>query len=254
MIPKLQTTKDYSKFELCQFNRSVTKKKHLLASMKEHGFIPAYPIHCTRTAGKMLQIKAGHHRFECAQELGIPVYFVVSDDDATIHELEKATNKWRMADYLESHMRCGNAAYRRLYEYHSETGISLNMCVSMLGGESATSGNLIQRFKDGTFVIRGEEHASQVRDVVLHCGAIGADIDQKFVAAVSRCLRVPEFSVAIFKTRAANNASMFRKCRTLDEQMQLFEEIYNFKATAKTRLPLCFLADQTMKARSVVSR
>lgn len=72
MIAKLLSTKDYSRFELCQFNRSVAKTKNLRDSMKEHGFIPAYPIHCTLKGGK-LQIKAGHHRFEVAQELGLAV-------------------------------------------------------------------------------------------------------------------------------------------------------------------------------------
>lgn len=250
MSPRLMSTKDYSKFELCQFNRSVLKKKNLLSSMKEHGFIPAYPIHCVKTDEKRLQIKGGHHRFECAQDLGIAVFYVVSDDDASIHELEKATNRWAVADYMESHIRCGVPGYDRVKAYHEETGITLNMCISILGGETASSGNLMQKFKDGAFVIRGEQHAAEIREAVLCCRDAGIQIDQMFVQSISRCLRVDSFSLDTFKVRATTNVGMFYKCRTLAAAMQLLEDVYNFKATVKSRLPLCFLADQAMKARS----
>lgn len=254
MVAKLATTKDYGRFELCQFNRSVSKKKNLLASMKEHGYIPAYPIHCSKGIGNRLTIKAGHHRFECAQELGIAVYYVISEDSATIHELEKATNQWRMHDYLESYVRCGLQAYQRIKEYHLETGISLNACVSILGGESAQSGNLIKRFKDGLIEIRGEKHAAEIRDLILYCHRLDIATDTIFTKAISRCLFVPEFSADVFKARVLSNTAMVKKCRTLVEQMQQLEDIYNFKATAKNRLPLCFLADQAMKNRCPVGR
>lgn len=197
MIAKLLSTKDYSRFELCQFNRSVAKTKNLRDSMKEHGFIPAYPIHCTLKGGK-LQIKAGHHRFEVAQELGLAVYYVVSDDSATIHELEKATNRWTVDDYLESHVRCGSEDYQKLKAYQRETGIPLGMCISMLSGESASSCNKLQAFKDGVFKISGQQHADEVKHVVLHCKGLGIEVNQNFVAALSRCLRVQEFSIETF--------------------------------------------------------
>jgi hypothetical protein len=251
MTPKLMSTKDYSRFDLCLFNRSVAKKKDLRESMKDHGFIPAYPIHC-EAKGSRLLIKAGHHRFEVAQELGIAVYYVVSEDTATIHELEKATTRWTVEDYLESYIRCGNEGYIALKEYHEETGIPLGMCVAILGGETATSGNKLQQFKDGRFCISGQEHADDIKRVVTHCQAIGISVNQNFVAALSRCLRVPEFSIEVFLTRASSNRDDFKKCRTVIEQMRHFEEIYNYKAQHHNKLALCFLADQAMRKRSCV--
>lgn len=252
MIPKLMSTKDYTRFELCQFNRNVAKTKNLRESMKEHGFIPAYPIHCEAKGSKLL-IKAGHHRFEVAQELWIQVFYVVSDDTASIHELEKATNRWTVNDYLESHARCGSEDYEKLKQYQKQTGIPLGMCISMLSGESASSNNKLQSFKDGTFRISGQEHADQVSRVVLHCKSIGVDVNQNFVAALSRCLRVAEFSIDTFLTRASSNRSAFKKCRTVNEQMRNFEDIYNYKALHQNKLALCFLADQAMLSRSCLS-
>lgn len=247
---KLLSTKDYSKFELCQFNRSVVKKKNLLASMKLHGYIPAYPIHCNKGFNGTFQIKAGHHRFECAQELGLPIFYVVADDSATIHELEKATTQWTLHDYLNSYVRCGLPAYATVKAYYEETRIPLSVCISVLGGETASSHNLIDVFKEGHFEINGEEHADMLRDIVLHCQSAGICTDHMFVNAVSRCLRVELFSPEVFKLRAATNATMMHRCRTMVDQMKLFEEVYNFKALSKNRLPLCFLADQAMMQRS----
>jgi hypothetical protein len=36
-MSKVNTTKDYNKFELLPFNRDVSKAKHLEGSMKKHG-------------------------------------------------------------------------------------------------------------------------------------------------------------------------------------------------------------------------
>lgn len=253
MIPKLMSTKDYSKFELCLFNRSVAKKKHLRESMKEHGFIPAYPIH-VEAKGSRLLIKAGHHRFEVAQELGIPVFYVVSDDSATIHELEKSTTRWSVNDYLDSYVRCGLEDYAKLQQYYKDTKIPIGMCVSILCGESAASNNQLQAFKDGRFTVRDQQHADEMKRVVVECQSLGISVNQNFVAALSRCLRVEEFSADTFLSRASSNRSDFKKCRTVHEQMRHFEEIYNYKTHHQNKLALCFLADQAMRERSCLHK
>ena len=250
--PALQTTKDYSKFELCQFNRDVKKKKFLKASMEKHGFIPAYPMHCTRSSGGRLQIKAGHHRFEVAQELGLPVVFVVSDDDATIHELEKATTAWTIRDYMESFAKCGVEAYARVKEYHEKTGVPIGLCVSMLGGESAGSSNMLPKFKYGSYRISESTHADDVADIVLFCKELGVKSnDSIFVQSVSRCMYVDEFSPEIFKRRAAANASLLKPCRSVADQMAVLETVYNANARSDNRVPLVFLASKAARSRSV---
>lgn len=253
--PTLQSTKDYTKFELCQFNRNVEKTRHLKESMKSHGFIPAYPIHCVKLPSGRLQIKAGHHRFEVAQELGIAVYFVVSNDAATIHELEKATTTWKQKDYMVSFAKCGMHDYAKVKEFHERTGISLGVCISMLAGESGGSHNKTEDFKNGTFKVtkEGLKHAEQVASVVMFCGDVGIKSrDVIFVQALSRCMFVPQFSAETFKKRCEVNAAMFHPCRSVAEQTELFESVYNRAALAANRLPLAFLTNQVMATRSAV--
>jgi hypothetical protein len=253
--PALQSTKDYSRFELCQFNRNIQKTKYLKESMRKHGYIAAYPIHCEKGPGSRLRIKAGHHRFEVAQELGIAVFFVVSDDDAGIAELEWATNKWTIQNYLESYTRCGLPDYATVTEYVNRTGIPASLAISMLGGECASSGNLLEKFKLGKFSVSGEEHAEQVADVVVFCHEKGIKSrDTIFIQSLSRCMFVEEFSPEIFKVRAASNISMFKPCRSIVEQTSIFEAVYNMKARAENKVPLAFLTSKAMSARNAVSK
>jgi hypothetical protein len=251
--PKLLSTKDYAGFLLCQFNRNVEKTKYLEQSMKAHGFIPAYPIHATRTADGRLQIKAGHHRFEVAKSLGITIYYVISNDEATIHELEKATTTWKQKDYLTSFAKCGLGDYQIVAEFFERTGISLGHCISMFSGETASSNNKTDAFKNGTFTVTqdGIQHAEEVGEVVSHCGDCGIKSrDSIFVSALSRCLFVKEFSKETFKRRAENNVSMFKPCRSIAEQTELFESVYNRNATIANRLPLAFLTNKVMAGRN----
>ena len=255
--PSLQSTSDYAKFELCQFNRNVEKTANLKDSMSRHGFIPAYPIHCTNAGGGKLQIKSGHHRFEVAQELGIAVFYVVSNDDATVHELEKATARWKQSDYLASFVRCGMEHYKLVARFHYSTGIPLGVCISMLSGESAGSGNKLSSFKDGTYFVTdvGYDHAEAVADIVKFCFDHGVrSRDAIFLQSISRCLFVGEFSVEIFKRRVAAYASMLKPCRSVVEQTEIFESVYNRGASASSRLPLSFLANKVMNARSAVTK
>lgn len=253
--PTLQSTKEYSRFELCQFNRNIQNTKYLKESMLKHGYIAAYPIHCVRGVGNRLRIKAGHHRFEVAQELGIPVYFVVCDDDAEIPMFERSTNKWTVQNYLESHSRCGLPDYVKLAEYIERTKIPVSLAVSMLGGECASSNNLLGKFKLGTFVVTGEEHAEKVADIVAFCSEIGIKSrDSVFIQSLSRCLFTPEFSPEVFKARASSNVAMFKPCRSISEQMLVFESVYNMKARADNRVPLAFLVSRAMSVRNAINK
>lgn len=248
----LNSTTDYGKFELCQFNRDVKKTKFLRQSMKEHGFIPAYPLHCSKSDRGKLQIKAGHHRFEIAQELGLPVFYVVSDDDATIHELEKATTSWGLSDYLNSFVRCGYGDYAQVKEYHERTGIPLRNCISILAGESAGSDNHAARFRYGQYKVASDNYADQIADLVLFCKEHGIrSSDSIFVQAISRCVVVDEFSPEIFKTRVRYNAASMKPCRTLQEQIAMIESVYNLRTHEHHKIPLTFLIQKKMNERAL---
>lgn len=251
--PKLIATSDYSKFELCQFNRNVERTKSLEESMKKHGYIPAYPIHAVKVPSGKLQIKAGHHRFEVAQKLGLPVYYITCSDEATVHELERATVSWSIKDFLYSFVRCGMEAYREVAEYHEATQIPIATCASILGGESAGSSNKIRQFKTGMFQVTdaGRSHGNDIARIIEVCRRLNPKAsDAIFVQSISRCLRIPEFDCDTFIGRVENNPHLLVPCKTIAQMTDVIEAIYNAKARAENRLPVAFLADRAMRERS----
>jgi len=256
--PKLQVTSDYNRFELCEFNRDVKKTKHLEASMKKHGYIPSYPMHCVQNGSGKLRIKAGHHRFVVARKLGLPVVYVVGEDTATIHELEQGTVPWSPKDFLLSYVRSGNRpAYEAINEYHERTGISLGMCIALLAGDTANSSNQLHRFKAGTYDLAEDtSHAERVAEMVSHCRNEGLPFAAKtiFVQAISRCLRTDEFDPKTFKTRVSTYRGLLVYHVNLDSMMENIESVYNHKSLSKNRVPLKFLASQAVQARTPIKQ
>lgn len=245
-------TRNYDKFELCAFNRDVEKIKYLEASMRQHGWIPAYPMHVEKNGSGILKIKAGHHRFEVARKLGISVKYVLCNDTATIHELERATIRWDMEDYLVSHARTGKEDYIAVERFHNTTGINLNACLSMLAGQSAGSHNIRDSFKDGNFKVKTTEHAGTIADIVLHakkCGIKWAH-NAIFVNALSRIAWAEGFESAILKRKISAFPYLLEKQPSLVHYTEMIEHLYNYHSPQ--RIPLAYLADEAARKRNAI--
>jgi hypothetical protein len=254
MSHKLTSTKNYRLFELCPFNRDVTKVAKLHESMKRHGFIPAYPLHCVRNGDGKLRIKAGHHRFEVASSLGIAVYYIVCEDEATIHELEAATNPWKLADYVKSYMHTDAADYLAIHDFSTRTGIGIGHSACLLAGESTVSSNQHHKIKDGGYVVKDREFAEKVGSIVTRCRDIGVTFATKanFVAAVSSMCRLDEFDPDTFIHRIAVNLGLAKPQASLNDYLSLIETIYNMKA--QNRVALAFLSKKAARERSAAAK
>lgn len=248
---KIYQTSDYDIFDLHEFNRDVKKTKVLERSMRIHGYIPAYPLHVQKNGGGKLKVKGGHHRLVAAMKIGVPVYYVICDDDATIHELEKATSSWAISDYLASWCRVGKEDYIEVRNYCTRTGITLSLAASMFFGNQAGSGNYNDQFKEGTFKIKDRVHARAVEDIVTHMKNCGVDCynAQLLVKSISKVIYVPEFDVEIFKLKAKSHAHMITKQANEQEYLNMIESVYNRQN--KEKIPLAFLAATAAKSRNV---
>jgi len=248
----LLNTTNYKMFQLLEFNRSVTKTQKLEQSMMKYGFIPAYPLHVVK-CGRWLKIKAGHHRFTVARKLGLPIYYVICDDDASIHELESATVSWSMQDYLDSFVRCGNPNYIAIQEYHERTGIALGLCASMLFGQSANSGNCNQSFKTGEYKVKDTTHAERVEDLVSllkTCGIAWAS-DRALVISLSQIVLAKIIDIGRLKNKIRAHCFLIRKYATAEQYLDMWEDVYNRQHKGE-KTPLTILVKQEAKKRSAV--
>jgi hypothetical protein len=252
MVAKIMETTDYVRFELARFNRDVKKTRKLEKSMRAHGWLDAHPLHVVKNGSGKLLIKAGHHRFEVAKTLGIPVKYVICADSATINELEEATTPWSLKDYLGSYIRVGIDSYLAVEAYHKKTGISLSQCISLLSGESAGSSNKTHQFRRGELEIGDANHAVAVGDIVSHLSKSGIKFAtaSALVAAISRIVWLPEFNAEVFKQKISVFGHLFEKRSDKIEYCDLIEAIYN--RSNREPVPLAFLADKAAKERRCV--
>lgn len=257
---KIMTSRDYDKFIPHEVNRKVNENstgfKGLLSEMKEHGWLSAYPMHCVRAPGGKLKIKGGHHRFRAAQILGIPVKYVVENDNIPIHKLEVVGGgKWQNTSFLYSHARQGIDEYIELQTYIETTGISLPLAASMFFGDTAGSGNWGKdgKFQMGTFKFKDIKHPYVVGNIVIHLKELGIlySHEQCFTIALSKVVRIPAFSPERFKKKAGQAVHLFEKKRTVQDYLILIEEVYNYKMVAKSKQNIVFQANQIAAERKV---
>jgi hypothetical protein len=250
----LRSTKNYDLFRPSDFNRDIGNIDSLVLSMKTHGYIPAYPLHCVQGVDGKMVVKAGHHRLEAAKRLGIAVYYVITNDSASIDELERASKAWRLSDYVKSFARQGSSDYLAILEWQEKSGIAMKQIVSMLAGEQASSGNSLPKVKTGTFVVKDELQIRKVATIVNSVRKEGLKwaTDNQFVSALSQCVFLPEFEHAKFIEKAVSNRHALTKQGTKDQYLDMIESVYN--SHRKERIPLAFLAKEAAKKRNVVGK
>lgn len=249
--PKLQVTKNYSLFEMHELNRPLHDDPRLLASMQKSGFMPSSPIQCVRNGHGTLKVVRGHHRLTYAKRLGLPVWFVIDDSKVDIFDLEGGRQAWTGSDFLRARAAGGHADCERLVEFQKKHGLTLAVAASLMGGQSAGSNNHLRAVKDGTFKVATDlSHAHAVASLVDYCRAHGVAFGgaAAFVSALSMCLRVPEFDVALFRHRVKLHGFVMRARSTRDEYLKEIDALYNYGAKSN-RLPVEFRAKEIGRAR-----
>lgn len=250
----IKTTKNYNLFKLHTLNREVLQTKvgfkNLIASMEKYGFLDSMAITVFRERSGALVIKAGHHRFLAGQKLNLPIKYIIENEDISIHELEKSTTIWRLRDYLYMFVQAGYHSYQVVKAYCDRTGIGLNNAISLLGGQSAGSGNFSDVFKNGTYELSDPQHASVVENVVMHCKQcrIPFATQASFVAAISKIVWVREFDHNILKHKINTFAYLIEKQSGKQAYIDMLDRIYNRQS--KNKIPLSFLADEAAKERA----
>lgn len=256
--PKLQVSRDYGIFEMHEFNRPLHEDPRLLASMKKVGFMPSSPIQCVRNGHGRLKVVRGHHRLDVAKRLNLPVWYIVDNSKVDIFDLEGVKQQWSASDFLKARAAAGNEHCEKVVEFQKRHGLTLSAAASLLGGQSAASGNKVKSIKDGTFKVASDlSHAKTVVSITDYCHDCGVDFARSaaFVGAVSMCARVPEFDPAVFKHRVKLHGGIMRKRAAKDEYLAEIDALYNYGAKGR-RLPLEFQAKEVARERidSVIKR
>lgn len=251
---KLPQTTNYDLFEMHPLNRPLQKTRaRLTESMLKYGFPPSCAIHVKHNGGEKLLVVRGHHRLEIAKKLGLPVYYIIDDTPFDIFELEgDSAQKWSVTDFLVARSRNGDKECQKLLSFIRKHKIPTGAAASLVGGETAGSGNNTSKVKRGTFRVRGMERANKVVSVTDYCSEAGFSfaVSSAFVSAVSACLHVAEFDYDLFMEKLHKHGHRIKKRGTRNEYLEEIETIYNYGSKAN-RLNVAFLAIEASRQRHV---
>ena len=249
MKATITATKNYKLFDFSLSNRTFNPGKHrlLLKSLKEHGYDPARPIVCFRNERNRLEVVDGQHRLNFCRELGIPVYYTISEHTDPI-EYNAPSVGWSIHDYLKAWACKGSDDYATLIQFAHDHKLPVTTAANMLAGLDNTSGGaVVNKMRDGSFKVIDLPFATRCASAV---NAIGEHFKEArsfyFVAAMIRCLKVPEFDINQLISKLRKHPGILKPCARVDQYLQDIETAYNF-ANKKGLIPLRFMANQAAK-------
>lgn len=246
----VSTTTNYRLFRVSAENRPLDLQKHgrLKKMMQEYGFLASFPIVCIRDESKKLVVKDGQHRLAIAEELGLPVHYVVSDVDFDIADINCTAKQWVMQDYAVKYHANGVKDYTEGLQFCEEFGLPLSIGFCLLAGH-ATFSNLTAVFRDGRFVVKDREWAHVVAGVYSDLVDLAPAVKGvRFSEACVAVCRVEGVDTKRLVQGAKGRRDKFVVCSTRDAYLDILEDAYNFKR--HSLVPLKFLAIQAMRNRS----
>ena len=249
-LTTILSSKDYNKFSIAEENRSIrktnlTKKRK---SMKKYGWIAACPAQVVIRNGRHVIID-GQHRFRIAEELGIPVVYVVVPDRVglVISEINNAQEPWNSLDYVSSECKKGNPHFVKLADFAERHSLPIGISAKLLLGQSNRHTGT-REIRDGTFTVK-DNNADQIAQIVSRVRVIVKwAANTGFIDALSKACSINSFNPVQFIERCENNPGKLKLQPTTEAFLELIEEIYNFRTSDGKKLPVRFLASKVGKS------
>lgn len=253
--PKLRSTKNYGLFVHSTYNRPVNIKgagrRQLLQSMKDYGFLPAYPIFCL-PHGNKLEIVDGQHRFTLAQKLGLPIYYVVYAKAVSIPKINGGQRAWSFSDYAGCYADQGKADYKELIDFAAKHHMPLSMASALLAG-TAFSANVREDFIAGVYHIKSRERADVIAAIYSDFTAINKGLrNARLVEAIYAASFVVGFDAERLRNGAKRCPEKLMPYSTKDGYLAMIEEIYNFGRSH--RVPIKIPAENAMRERNIIKK
>lgn len=228
---KILDSKDYRKFILNDgSNRRIDEKKHrkLLGSMKKYGFLPCFPI-VVYPRGDKFVIKEGQHRFTFAESLGIPFFYVVSEIDFDVAEVNCTAKSWTLKDYAYRHADAGLEDYAEGISFAEQYSLPFGAAFAMLYGSSGFDGATQEAFYAGRFKVKDRDWANSV--AVVYNALIAAQESIRSGRLLEACMavcRVKEFDTRRLLQNVKKCIAKLVAYTTRDSYLDMLEEVYNF--------------------------
>lgn len=163
----MNKTTNYKQFKFRNDNREKIDPSHLKVlaqSIKTRNLLEHKPI----IVNENMEIIDGQHRLLAAEQLGVPIYYVVEKDISLKDLIHLQTQKnWRMADYFSAYSKNGYEEYQKALDFAKQTQLPLHIVVSFAHGRNQDT---YRKIKAGDFVFKQtakiDDQLSMAQDLV----------------------------------------------------------------------------------------
>jgi hypothetical protein len=163
VVGQIYSTKNYDLFKHNPINRGKGKIEEvnvlkLMERMKRRNFLPEIPLLVWEDPkdGTYTIIK-GHHRYEAAKRLGLPINYqktILPDtrpEDAP--EMELGQTLWTTQNHIDAYVARGNLEYKKLMEFLQGHEIDFSLFLKMANCNKKTA-DKIRSLKQAQFIWR----------------------------------------------------------------------------------------------------
>ena len=223
----MECTTDYSIFKEITSNREVDPKhvRKLVAAISKKNLLHANPI----KVNESLQVIDGQHRLAAAKELGLPIYYEISnitrEDVSTLNSNQK---NWNAMNYIDFWAVEKKEAYLKISSMISTySDIAISAILALSNGEGKRS---LEQLKEGNLDVSNIGHCKEVCDICLELNRrFQKDFvfDSRFPLALSAALNDENFKTEILLSKISASPRDWVRCHTKVQYMEMIEEIYN---------------------------
>ncbi len=237
-VGEIFETKDYSIFKFRDDNRVIRPNhvKKLASKMRNRGWLPASVV----TINGSGDVIDGQHRVKAAIETTTPVRYKVvrgaGIDEMT--EMNTLQVNWSPFDHLHKFVVRGVPSYITFDKFVKEFPMFKYTEIAMFLNNNQSS---IQRdtFENGQWEVRSVSKAREWANNILQLKEYGEKFFNRaiFVRAMIKVMsNKPEFVFDEFIHKVKLRPMNFKQCGTVDQYVEMIEDIYNYRRSDKINL------------------
>ncbi len=237
-VGEIFETKDYSIFKFREDNRVINQNhvKKLSQRMKDRGWLPSSVI----TLNGNGDVIDGQHRVKAAIMSNVSIRYKVTKGTGNdeMWEMNTLQKNWSPFDHLHKFVVKGNPNYITFNNFVNQFPMFKYTEVSMFLSNSLST---IKRdtFESGDYVVKNEKKGKLWGEYILELKPYFEKYYNKsiFVRAFIKIIsNKKEFVFEEFLHKVKLRPNMMKPCGTVDQYVEMIEDIYNFKRSNKVHL------------------
>jgi hypothetical protein len=233
----ISSTTDYDVFSLCQGNRpiSTTHVNKLKAAILEKNLMYLNPL----KVDNQFRVIDGQHRLQACRDLGIPVYYVCSDDldNSDLSRLNTVKKLWSLDNFLNLYVSQGIQSYitvQKLIEEHPY--FKIKSAIELLADDTF---KVVERFRNGQYTTGNIEDAGRTAAELKGLQAYGPHTMMgSFIKAYLILKSNEKWNFKLFVRAVNKQPTAFVKCISVDAYLQLFEKLWNHGKSKESHISL----------------